>query len=1071
MSRAGRPGRLPPGAFPDDDAEPRRSPDGPPSGGADGGQHFGVQEIPPTPLDGSPPDEADGGPSTPPDAAAGPPQPAAAVLLPLLKPPSDLHARVMHRRSASAESAGSVASFQSAPEAGDAKRAAAAGSPGDDDAGAELEDYSSSTGSPIAGMLDVDAPAPLVSGAVPVEDAGVGIRRSASLSDGQLTDTPFHSFHSAGIAVSASAGNLAETASAKSDSGSPADFPDGAASSLPPRQRPPNISAIRPPRAPARLEGFPLHLFRRWVGYFLVVGFDLEMGQSVERVWPDDLVPANRDIGHRLTDAERKVISFASFPDSNSAAHLGDSVFTFRVRRSHPSLASPLPASPVARLPSGLISSAATVESPRPVSPGPGAEGEDEGLEDVDGCVFGYVFFRQMRDEGIKRGFFQKSLVVLSPHPYPGLFTRIVRLVGKKYFDMLQEGGHRGMPQAELQDRLDTALGKVAAEIARWPPPPDTQSYDAFAGTLYGQRTLGRNGSSRSREGRSSGSSEHLAALPLLSRAQTSTANIPLPFLGKLFNLCFPTVPTPQYFPPPAPALLVPEAQGPAPPDPARPCRLHDLMHLHLDQLWTIWELVLLCEPVLVQGDTPRAAGEAVWCLVEMASPLEYAGQWRPYFTVQDPEFRAMRGGSGPAGKGREHGAGLGWRGGILGTTNPVFGKVLGEAWGRNVMVVRRVPLAPRAATAPGGAAVPIAAVPEGGEKGTGGGHPISESERDRRDAEVRARKMQGEATAAADRLTEAVVNRQSPSATGRLAAFFKLRPRSPARAATHEPAAVQGPAVLGRHGHAHGGQHHTEVVQSFQTKHRPFLLKDKAVIKKVAEAAIRGQPSHVLNNILRRHFAELTTAFLAPLDQYFETLLDEATKRPAFAPDAQWTAKQLSMELPSLLEPPDVRPFGMDTFLAFVQAHPPSLPVGHSRPLAGLYQAFLRTPNFARWLRSKYRAVYGEWRHRYLAALCGFDAAEFCDRHDEVEVVELLLRLREELERFRGGPGAAPARSGGRTRHVVDDSDLHSFADLVPPTREQAARAYEQAGRVIERLPEGLRDSVEWHRQMAATF
>lgn len=48
----------------------------------------------------------------------------------------------------------------------------------------------------------------------------------------------------------------------------------------------------------------------------------------------------------------------------------------------------------------------------------------------TDGHTYGYVFFRQEKDSEVRRGFFQKSLVLLSPHPWPGMFLKIVHMMG-----------------------------------------------------------------------------------------------------------------------------------------------------------------------------------------------------------------------------------------------------------------------------------------------------------------------------------------------------------------------------------------------------------------------------------------------------------------------------------------------------------------------------------------------------------------------------------------------------------------------------------------------------------------
>jgi hypothetical protein len=214
---------------------------------------------------------------------------------------------------------------------------------------------------------------------------------------------------------------------------------------------------------------------------------------------------------------------------------------------------------------------------------------------------------------------------------------------------------------------------------------------------------------------------------------------------------------------------------------------------------------------------------------------------------------------------------------------------------------------------------------------------------------------------------------------------------------------------------------------------------------------------AHVLNNILRRHFAELTEKFLDPLDGYFSTLLSTAPS---------------CTSLHSLLDPPDVHIFLADNFLRYLASHPPALPVSLNKPIAGLYQAFLCTPNFDRWLRNKYRALYLDWRYQYLSALCSFNVDEV--KGGEVEVIEILLRLREELEKRReeyaesleGSPFLG-ARGRGFRRLVVSEEEMQSFEEIVEITEGQYRTLWEQAGKVIEKLPEGLREGVGWYKRL----
>lgn len=60
---------------------------------------------------------------------------------------------------------------------------------------------------------------------------------------------------------------------------------------------------------------------------------------------------------------------------------------------------------------------------------------------------------------------------------------------------------------------------------------------------------------------------------------------------------------------------------------------LSELLRELVDQLWLIWELVLLAEPILIYspGD-PRRCSELVQWLVNIIRPLPFAGDYRPFF-------------------------------------------------------------------------------------------------------------------------------------------------------------------------------------------------------------------------------------------------------------------------------------------------------------------------------------------------------------------------------------------------------------------------------------------------------
>eukprot|EP01117_Protostelium_nocturnum_P013886 TRINITY_DN5228_c0_g1_i1.p1 TRINITY_DN5228_c0_g1~~TRINITY_DN5228_c0_g1_i1.p1 ORF type:complete len:597 (+),score=226.84 TRINITY_DN5228_c0_g1_i1:525-2315(+) len=53
-------------------------------------------------------------------------------------------------------------------------------------------------------------------------------------------------------------------------------------------------------------------------------------------------------------------------------------------------------------------------------------------------------------------------------------------------------------------------------------------------------------------------------------------------------------------------------------------------------EMWSLWELMLLGEPLLVFGASPTETSDAVLTLLNLISPVSYIGKVHPFFTVQD---------------------------------------------------------------------------------------------------------------------------------------------------------------------------------------------------------------------------------------------------------------------------------------------------------------------------------------------------------------------------------------------------------------------------------------------------
>uniref|UniRef100_A0A8B9QVF9 DENN domain containing 6A n=1 Tax=Anas platyrhynchos TaxID=8839 RepID=A0A8B9QVF9_ANAPL len=164
----------------------------------------------------------------------------------------------------------------------------------------------------------------------------------------------------------------------------------------------------------------PWDRFSAWLHCVCVVGFDLELGQAVEVIYPPH---------SKLTDKEKTSICYLSFPDSNSGC-LGDTQFCFRFRRS--------PGRKVS-----LCCFLDQLDRDLPVY-----------LKKDPAYYYGYVYFRQVRDKSLKRGYFQKSLVLISKLPYVHLFRTVLKQIAPEYFE-----------------KSEAFLEAVCSDVDHWPPP------------------------------------------------------------------------------------------------------------------------------------------------------------------------------------------------------------------------------------------------------------------------------------------------------------------------------------------------------------------------------------------------------------------------------------------------------------------------------------------------------------------------------------------------------------------------------------------------------------------------
>ncbi|KNE58310.1 hypothetical protein AMAG_05118 [Allomyces macrogynus ATCC 38327] len=279
-----------------------------------------------------------------------------------------------------------------------------------------------------------------------------------------------------------------------------------------------------------------------WIKCLCVVGFDLETGQVLEAVYPPTAV---------LSEAEQRTIKFTSFPDSNSFLN-GDLQFSFRIRCQQGVCPSPTAAHTSAAISArGMANTVPRID---------------------DSYLHAHVFFRQHPDASIRRGFYQKSVVVVSSLPYSGLWHRVAAMLGP----VVCEADAGGV----------AALETAAHHISQWPAP------------VPGMHEL--------------------------------------PFLGRVLQCHVPQSPT-------APQLLPLSTRQMAPHQVLAGTLCHGLYPTFKDlvnHLWTLWELTLMNEPIVVVSSCPSLTSAAVEGILSLVRPLAVSLDYRPYMTIQDPDFR-----------------------------------------------------------------------------------------------------------------------------------------------------------------------------------------------------------------------------------------------------------------------------------------------------------------------------------------------------------------------------------------------------------------------------------------------
>lgn len=163
-------------------------------------------------------------------------------------------------------------------------------------------------------------------------------------------------------------------------------------------------------------------------------------------------------------------------------------------------------------------------------------------------------------------------------------------------------------------------------------------------------------------------------------------------------------------------------------------------------------------------------------------------------------------------------------------------------------------------------------------------------------------------------------------------------------------------------------------------TASKPFLDRDKDIVKKLQKGVQLKRPVEVQTALLRRYFLELTQTFIIPLERYLASLMP------------------LAKTISPYKAPPKVRPFNCDDFIKSLDSCGPGLTSRIKGDWAGLYKRFLKSPNFVGWYNARAKEMGAKLTLLHLECLSEAKIRIWMENKAEVELVDMVLRIRNKL-------------------------------------------------------------------------
>ncbi|BGO94502.1 hypothetical protein NBRC10512_000305 [Rhodotorula toruloides] len=361
---------------------------------------------------------------------------------------------------------------------------------------------------------------------------------------------------------------------------------------------------------------------RRWIVCFAVVEFDIDSGPNLDNVFP----------ATRFPPAIKQNIAFSSLPegaDIPPPSALPDGGYSYHWRIPYP------PESQLWRIDDKLGKGKEVERLPK----------VDEDAEGP-GALHGFVWFVREKDAQLRRGFAQRSLVLISHIPHlVGLFSSLVSILGPLHFKHAQAGGTQGgmvetachniaswpdpVPGATLDLPFLGSVLTIALPLpsqAQFPPPatgsplPYTHAPSPFLSQQAWQSS------------RSSPSSAAMQKRPSLPPVTGPPAVLPASL--PLTPLCLLLFPSPTSTAPSS-GLLSPTSASPSPAS-------AKIGEVGFSKLLLLWELLVLGEPLLIWSGDAKVAAEVLEHLRCLIKPVPLAGDYRPYLHVHDLDFPSL---------------------------------------------------------------------------------------------------------------------------------------------------------------------------------------------------------------------------------------------------------------------------------------------------------------------------------------------------------------------------------------------------------------------------------------------